>query len=64
MTPILPLLSWSSRRKELGTYVLIFSSLNKLTIKEKFPIPIIDDLLDELSGAQYFTKLDLHLNYP
>lgn len=37
--------------------------MNALTIKSKYLVPIIKELLDELSGAKWFSKLDLRAGY-
>ena len=40
-----------------------YRALNKVTVKKKYPIPLIANLFDQLGRARYFTKLELRSGY-
>ena len=40
-----------------------YRKLNDFTIKNRYPLPLIQELVDKLRGAQYFTKLDIRWGY-
>ena len=53
-----------ARKKDGGLHMCIdYRALNKQTVKDRYPLPRIDELLDQLNGAKVFTKVDLASGY-
>ena len=52
-------------KKKDGTFRMCidFRDLNKKTMKNRYPIPMIDELMDELHGSKFFSKIDLRSSY-
>lgn len=52
-------------KKKDGSFRLCidYRQLNKVTIKNKYPLPRINDLFDQLQGAMYFSKINLRSGY-
>ena len=52
-------------KKKDGTLrmCIFYRQLNKVTIKNKYPIPRIDDIFDQLQGSSFFSKIDLRSGY-
>nr|GFC66919.1 putative reverse transcriptase domain-containing protein [Tanacetum cinerariifolium] len=54
-----------SEEKQLEDMPIVrdFLELNKLTVNNRYPLPRIDDLFDQLQGSSVYSKIDLRLNY-
>jgi len=52
-------------KKKDGTLWLVqdYQALNAMTVKNKYPLPLISELINKLRGAKYFTKLDVRWGF-
>jgi hypothetical protein len=57
-----PILIVQKKEGSQGVYV-DYRSLNDVTVKNKCPLPLIEDLFDQMRGARVFSKIDLRSGY-
>ena len=52
------------KKKDVTLWMCIdYRQINKVTMKNKYPLPRIEDLFDQLKGASVFSKIDLRSGY-
>ena len=58
-TPVL----FAKKKNKTLRMCIDYQQLNRVTIKNQYPLPRIDDLFDQLKGAQVYSKIDLRTGY-
>ena len=54
---------FSNKKDKTLRLCINYRQLNRVTIKNRYPLPRINDLFDQLRGAQVYSKIDLHTSY-